>query len=232
MKKIISLSLLIIISLVLFTGCKDTKTYNVLIKDNNSPYSNFEDNKAKGLEVDLLDAISKEENFTINYVKDSEKDDYISASSELINENGNYDSTDSYYQKGIIFSTKDDSNINSYEQLLHQKIGVIKGSYGEDFANQIAPQYNLSVKEYTTEKEMYSDCKNNKIAGFFDDTLSVKSAIKKGEKFKTFENEEKTDSLSLMVNKGEEKEFVKAFNSGLKKIMSNGEYEKIVNKYK
>ena len=79
---------------------------------------------------------------------------------------------------------------------------------------------------------MYSDCKNNKIAGFFDDTLSVKSAIKKGEKFKTFENEEKTDSLSLMVNKGEEKEFVKAFNSGLKRIMSNGEYEKIVNKYK
>ena len=115
MKKIISLSLLIIISLAIFTGCKDTKTYNVLIKDNNSPYSNFEDNKAKGLEVDLLDAISKEENFTINYVNDSEKDDYISASSELINENGNYDSTDSYYQKGIIFTTKDDSNINSYE---------------------------------------------------------------------------------------------------------------------
>ena len=55
---------------------------------------------------------------------------------------------------------------------------------------------------------------------------------KKGEKFKTFENEEKTDSLSLMVNKGEEKEFVKTFNSGLKKIMSNGEYEKIVNKYR
>ena len=79
---------------------------------------------------------------------------------------------------------------------------------------------------------MYSDCKNNKIAGFFDDTLSVKSAIKKGEKFKTFDNEEKTNSLSLMVNKGEEKEFVKTFNSGLKKIMSNGEYEKIVNKYK
>ena len=78
MKKIISLSLLIIISLAIFTGCKDTKTYNVLLKDNNSPYSNFEDNKAEGLEVDLLDAISKEENFTINYVKDSEKDDYIS----------------------------------------------------------------------------------------------------------------------------------------------------------
>ena len=69
MKKIISLSLLIIISLAIFTGCKDTKTYNVLIKDNNSPYSNFEDNKAKGLEVDLLDAISKEENFTINFLQ-------------------------------------------------------------------------------------------------------------------------------------------------------------------
>ena len=39
----------------------------------------------------------------------TEKDDYISSSSELINENGNYDSTDSYYQKGIIFTTKDDS---------------------------------------------------------------------------------------------------------------------------
>ena len=33
---------------------------------------------------------------------------------------------------------------------------------------------------------MYSDCKNNKIAFFFDDTLSVKSANKKGEKFKKF----------------------------------------------
>ena len=53
MKKIISLSLLIIISLAIFTGCKDTKTYNVLLKDNNSPYSNFEDNKAEGVEVDL-----------------------------------------------------------------------------------------------------------------------------------------------------------------------------------
>lgn len=232
MKRLISLSLLIIFSISILAGCKDTKTYNILIKDNNSPYSTFENDKAKGMEVELLDAISKEENFTINYVKNSEKDNYISASSELITNKDEYDSTDSYYQKGIIFTTKEDSSITSYEQLLHKKIGVIKDSYGEDFANQIAPQYNLTVKTYSAEKEMYSDCKSNKIEGFFDDTLIIKSAIKNGEKFKTFENEEKTESLSLMVNKGEEKDFVKAFNSGLKKIMSNGKYEKIVNSYK
>ena len=38
-------------------------------------------------------------------------------------------------------------------------------------------------------------------------------------------------SVLLDAYKNEEKDFVKAFNSGLKKIMSNGEYEKIVNKY-
>lgn len=136
MKRLISLSLLIIFSISILAGCKDTKTYNILIKDNNSPYSTFENDKAKGMEVELLDAISKEENFTINYVKNSEKDNYISASSELITNKDEYDSTDSYYQKGIIFTTKEDSSITSYEQLLHKKIGVITGITEKRIYNQ------------------------------------------------------------------------------------------------
>lgn len=233
MKKVISILLLTLVSAFIFTGCNNNeKTYNVLIKDNNAPYSYFENNTAKGLEVDILRAIADEEDFSVNFVKDMEKDSYTSASSELITDTSKYDSTDSYYQKGIIFTTKSSSDITSYEMLIHAKIGVIQDSYGETFASQIAPQYNLTVNKYATQTEMYNDCKKGKIAGFFHDSLAVNSAINKGEDFKTFENEEKTDSLSFMVNKGMEKDFVQSFNSGLKKIMSNGEYEEIINDYK
>lgn len=230
MKRLISLLFSLLFIIAVFTGCDSKKSYTVLIKSDNSPYSYFQDNNAMGLEADILNAIGEEQGFTVEYV-DNKDGQYISCSNEFTEESDSYDYTNPYFQKGIIFVTSDTNDVSAYEDLLHSTIGVMKDSYGEEFATQIAPQYNITIKTYKDREEMYTDGESQNIAGFFDDELIAKSSIKNGRSLKTFENAEKTQSLSFAVNKGQQKEFVEAFNKGLEKIMSNGKYEKIIEKY-
>ena len=230
MKKLVSV-FIIILFLITITGCSEEKTtYTVLMKDNNNPYSYINNGSVTGLEADIINAVADAQGFQVNLVTD-ENADFVSCSSDFTNGSEDYDYTSPFYQRGIIFTTPKTSNITTYEQLINATIGVTKGSFGEDFATQIASQYNLTVKKYTDNQKMHKDAQNNSIAGFFDDELVIREAIKNGENLKTFENAEKTTSLSFAVNKDKNKDFIENFNAGLEKISKNGEYKDIIEKY-
>lgn len=231
MKKFVSIFIITILSLITITGCSEKKTtYTVLMRDNNSPYSYSDNGSVTGLEADIINAVADAQGFQVNLVTDKNAN-FICCSSDFTNGSEDYDYTSPFYQRGIIFTTSHTSDITTYEQLIDAEIGVMEGSFGEEFAIQIAPQYNLTVKKYTDSKKMYRSAKENSIAGFFEDELVIREAIKQGENLKTFENAEKTTSLSLAVNKGKNMEFIKEFNAGLKKISKNGKYQDIIGKY-
>ena len=233
MKKFLVTILLFIltVSAVCFTsGCGEEINCTVLLDGENYPYSYVENGAVKGLEADILNAVAEKSDISLKIITESQGE-FNCTTGELTDGSEKYDYTQSYYTKGIIFTTSSKSEIITYEELLHSKVGVITGSDGEVFASQIAPQYNLTVKKYISAEKMYSDCENGKIDGFFEDELTVKTEIKKGRKLKTFENAESTANLTFAVNAGTNKEFLDSFNQGLQSIIDDGTYDRILENY-
>lgn len=233
MKKILVTILLFIltVSAVCFTsGCGEEIKCTVLLDSENYPYSYVENGAVKGLESDILNAVAEKTDINLKIITESQSE-FNCTAGELTDGSDKYDYTQSYYTKGIIFTTSSKSEISTYEELLHSKVGVITGSDGEIFASQIAPQYNLTVKKYTSAEKMYADCENGKIDGFFDDELTVNLEIKKGRKLETFENAESTANLTFAVNSGTNKEFLNSFNQGLQSIIDDGTYDRILENY-
>lgn len=233
MKKIFSsfvVFILLIFTVVFPSGCGEEINCTVLLDSENYPYSYVENGEVKGLEADILNAVAEKSDINLKIITESQSE-FNCTAGELTDGSEKYDYTQSYYTKGIIFTTSSKSGISTYEELLHCKVGVITGSDGEIFASQIAPQYNLTVEKYTSAEKMYSDCENGKIDGFFDDELTVNLEIKKGRKLKTFENAESTAQLTFAVNSGTNKEFLDSFNQGLQSIIDDGTYDRILENY-
>lgn len=234
MKKVFSIITAVFLVTAFFTGCNTDKEkikYSVLI-DTESALTYAEGDSFYGLPVDILNAIADEEDMEISYVDNIGKDTYQVSISTLTDGSDSYDYTDHFYQQGIVLATRSDSEIKTYEDLLHKTVGALENSYGLDFACQISPQYNITVKDYKSDVDLYNDLKDGKIDALFDDELAVAKAIKDGDKIKAFSNSEKTNLLSFAVNKGENQEFINRFNDGYKKIVENGTYEDIIKKYK
>ncbi len=231
MKKTITILITIILVAFAITGCGKEKKpqYSVLLEENNAPYSQ-QGKEETGFIVDILKAVAEQGDFQVNLVFDMQGE-YSACINTLTDGSDSYDYTDHFYQQGIIFANSIESDITTYEQLLHKTIGVMENSYGQDFASQIAPQYNLTVKTYTDVEKLFKDAEEGKLDGMFEDELVVKEQIAKGAKLKTFPNSEKTNILSFAVNKGENKEFINSFNEGYRKIVENGTYDKILKKY-
>lgn len=219
------------VSAVCFTsGCGEEINCTVLLDGENYPYSYVENGEVKGLEADILNAVAEKSDISLKIITESQGE-FNCTAGELTDGSEKYDYTQSYYTKGIIFTTSSKSGISTYEELLHCKVGVITGSDGEIFASQIAPQYNLTVEKYTSAEKMYSDCEKGKIYGFFEDELTVNLEIKKGRKLKTFENAESTANLTFAVNAGTNKDFLDSFNQGLQGIIDDGTYDRILKNY-
>lgn len=233
MKKIFSVFvvfILLIFTVVFTSGCGEEINCTVLLDGENYPYSYVENGEVKGLEAEILEAVAEKSGIHLKIITESQSE-FNCTAGELTDGSEKYDYTQPYYTKGIVFTTSAKNLVNSYEELLHSKIGVIADSDGENFANQIAPQYNITVKTYTSAEKMYNDGEKGKIDGFFEDELIVKSEIKNGRKLRTFENAESTESLTFAVESGTNKEFLDGFNIGLQGIINDGTYDRILENY-
>lgn len=196
----------------------------------NVPYSYAENGKVSGIEADIILAVAKAGNFEVELTTDSNAT-YTASAGELTDNSDSFDYTDIYYHTSIVFTVAKGSKLSYYEDLLHEDIGVLKDSMGEQFANEIAPQYNITVNSYSDRSQMYKAIENKEIAGCFDDLLIVNNEIKNGAKLRTFENPERASNLTFATNKGENKEFIENFNSGLDKITKDGTLNKIIASY-
>lgn len=229
MKKL-SIVFMMLIVLVVLSSCSNS-SYTVLVTNDNSPYSfTDESGNLSGFEVDVLKSAAKAAEIEVKVTADTGSE-YNCCSSLLTDNSDSFDYTSSYYDTAIIFAVKKKSKIYVYEQIVDQKIGVIKDSSGDEFAEQIAPQYNLNVIKYTDRNKMYKAVTDKKIIGCFDDLLILTQSIKDGAKLRMFAYPENSGSLSFAVNKGKNSKFITNLNKGIKTIKDNGELKKIAEKY-
>lgn len=254
-------SLLLLASIALFSilyGCsKTSKESSSVSKDvaekkfiiaTDATYAPFEfqkDRKYIGIDLDILDSISKLEGFKyelrpmdfkgiIPAIQSNQIDGAIAGINITDERKKVLDFSDGYYESGLAAVVKKgNSQIKSSEDLKGKILAVKKGTAGAKYAEDNKDKYNLTINYFNDTPSMFQEVKNGNADATFEDYPVIAYTITLDPNFGLEIAGEKITKANygFAVKKDSNKELLTMFNDGLKKIKENGEYDKIISKY-
>lgn len=250
-KKLIFLMMLIISLLVLSCnkkesteGAKENKKYVIAVDLIYPPFSFKENNVDMGIDVDLIKEIAKIEGFEIEIkpmdfggiipaIQSGQIDGAIAGANITEERKQVVDFSDPYYDTGIVaVINKEDNTITTAKDLEGKRLAVKNGTAGARYAEQnLKGKAEIRVYEDTT--AMFKAVENKQADVAFEDLPVISYMIKTTPDAKLKVGTEKLTNAGngFMVKKGSHPELIEKFNSGLKKLKENGEYQKIIDKY-
>lgn len=259
MKKrtIISTVLAGMLAVTMLTGCGNAsgsssassnggaKKYQIACDSKYAPFSIEEDGKYKGIDVELLDAISKEEGFEyelkpmdfsaiIPALTSNQLDGAIAGISITDERKQSLDFSDGYFDSGLsIVVNKSNTTINGEADLQGKSAAVKKGTAGSQFAEDNKDKYGLKLNYFEDSPTMFLDVENGNSDFLLEDypVIAYKIKVDSGSKLKIAGDKITDVKYGFAVNKGKNSELLQKFNDGLKKLKDNGEYDKIVGQY-
>ncbi|WP_427018930.1 amino acid ABC transporter substrate-binding protein/permease [Pseudarthrobacter sp. P1] len=196
-----------------------------------------------GIDMDLLQAIAKNQGFTVNVkslgfdaalqaLQSNQVDGVIAGMSITDKRKLIFDFSDPYFDSGIQMAVaKSNNDIKSYADLAGKNVAVKRGSEGETFANSIKDKYNFTVKALDQSATMYDDVKAGNSVAVFDDYPVLAYGISQNNGLKAVTAKEAGSSYGFAVNKDKNADLLAAFDTGLAELKANGEYQKILDVY-
>lgn len=220
------------------------KTFRIATDTTFAPFE-FRDTTGDlvGIDMDLIREIAKTEGFEVTIQSlgfnaalqalTSKQADAVMAGMTITEQRKQaYDFSDPYFDSGVQMAIAENNDqIKGYEDLKGATVAVKTGSEGEAFARRKADQYGFRVKSVDQSSTMYEMVKSGNAQAVIDDYPVLAYGIKQGNGLKTVTDKVPGGSYGLAVNKGANREFLAAFNEGLAKLKTNGEYGKILDRY-
>lgn len=223
------------------------KTYKIAIDASYPPFS-YKNTKGvfEGIEIDLLDAIAKDQGFNYELVVmnfdgvipgiiSGQIDGAIDGINMSEDRKKIVDFSDPYFTSGLcIVTRKDNTKIKSIDDIKDTMPGIKKGTYGMEFAEKNKEKYNLNLRYFTMTTDVVQAVKSKAVDFYMEDYPVISYAIKSG-----LENDLRiavkdmygNPTYGFAVKKGENSLLLNMFNTGLKNLKDNGQYQKIIDKY-
>jgi polar amino acid transport system substrate-binding protein len=247
-KSCIAIIVASVISVALLMGCgakNENKKYVIATDAKFAPFSFEEDGKYRGIDVEILDAIAKEEGFEyelkpmdfngiIPGVTSNQLDGAISAMSITDERKKALDFSEPYFESGLsIVTNASNTTINGEGDLKGKKVAIKKATAGAKFAEDNKDKYGLQLSYFEDSPSMFQAVENGNTDFLLEDypVIGYKIKIDGGSKLKMVGDKVETSDYGFAVNKGQNPELLKKFNDGLKKLKENGKYDEIINKY-
>lgn len=196
-----------------------------------------------GIDVDLLDAIAKDQGFEYELqslgfdaalvaVQSGQADGVIAGMSITDERKETFDFSDAYYDADVTMAVAAGSSIASYDDLNGKKVAVKTATNGSDYAKSIADQYGFDIVEFKDSPTMYQDVITGNTVACFEDYPVMAYNIRQGAGMEMPEGTTAAgSSYGFAVQKGQNAELLEMFNKGLADIKANGTYQEIVDKY-
>lgn len=253
-KSIVSVMLSSILLIGLFQGCKANNTtknditakkYIIACDAKFAPFSFEENGTYKGIDVEILNAISKEEKFQYDLkpmdfegiipgLTSNQLDGAIAAINITEDRKKSLDFSNGYFESGLsLVVNKNNTTIKSENDLKGKSVAIKKGTAGSKFAEDNRDKYSLVLNYFSDSPSMFQAVENGNTDFLLEDfpVIAYKIKVDKNAKLKIAGNKLYTVNYGFAVNKGQNAELLSKFNSGLKKIKDNGQYDKIVSQY-
>lgn len=257
-KKFLAGVLCVAMAAVMLAGCgsgsdssdskkkdSDSKKKYVIATDTVFAPFEFTDDKGDfvGIDVDILDAIAKDQGFEYDLqslgfdaaliaVQSGQADGVIAGASITDERKQTFDFSEAYYDADVTMAVAAGSSIASYEDLKGKKVAAKTGTNGCDYAKSVADKYEFEVVEFKDSPTMYQDVITGNTVACFEDYPVMAYNVKTGAQMQIPEGMTAAgSSYGFAVKKDGNADLLKMFNDGLKNIKDNGKYQEIIDKY-
>ena len=240
MKKILRLSLLFI-CLIVMVGCgkKDDNKLVMVTEAGFAPYEYYENGEIVGVDVDIAREIAKELgkelvikdiafDSIINEVRTGKADIGAAGISYSDERAKKVDFSINYSVSKQVVIVKNDSFINSINDINDKKIAVQLGSVADTYVTE-----NYKNAEIVRQKKYLAaieDLKVGKVDLVVMDELPAKEIIEKNSGIKILDGELTSDSYGMIVKKGNT-ELLETVNKVLNRLSSDGSIDNFIIKH-
>ena len=255
-KSVIGILLASVMAIGVLAGCGSSKSDSAKSSDGGKKYIiacdakyapfSFEDNGTyKGIDVELLAAIAKEEkidyelkpmdfNGIIPGLTANQLDGAISAMTITDQRKETLDFSDGYFESGLsVVTNKDNSSINNVNDLNGKSASLKKGTAGAKYAEDNEAKYGLKLNYFEDSPSMFQAVENGNADFLMEDypVIAYKIKVDPNAKLKIVGDKLDTVNYGFAVKKGQNGDLLKKFNEGLKKLKESGQYDQIVGQY-
>ncbi len=196
----------------------------------------------RGIDMDMLKEIAKREDFTytlkpmsfnagVQAVQAGHVDGILAGMSITDERKQTFDFGTPYYKSGIVMAVANKSKVDSLDDLKGKTVAAKTGSSGAMYAQRMAKKYDFKITYFNDSNTMYNDVIIGNTVAAFEDQPVMAYAIQQGTKMKIVTDPADGNWYGFGVKKGDNAELLKKFNEGYAKIVKDGTYDKIVNRY-
>ena len=196
----------------------------------------------RGIDMDMLKEIAKREDFTytlkpmsfnagLQAVQAGQVDGILAGMSITDERKQTFDFGTPYYKSGIVMAVANKSKVDSLDDLKGKTVAAKTGSSGAMYAQRMAKKYDFKITYFNDSNTMYNDVIIGNTVAAFEDQPVMAYAIQQGTKMKIVTDPADGNWYGFGVKKGDNAELLKKFNEGYAKIVKDGTYDKIVNRY-
>ncbi|AIE59007.1 transporter substrate-binding domain-containing protein [Bacillus methanolicus] len=220
------------------------KVYKVGIDTTYPPFEFKEGDKYKGIDIDLINAIAKNQGFKIELspmdfggiipaLQAGQLDVAIAGMSITDERKKIVDFSEPYFDAGLtLVVKKDNKDISSVDDLKGKTVAVKKGTTGATFAQQKANELGFKVVQFNDSPSMFQEVANGNADVLIEDYPVIAYAIaQKDLGLKIVGDRLNGDKYGIAVLKGKNQDLLEKINKGLAELKKNGKYDEILKKY-
>ncbi len=227
------------------TNLQKPVTYKVAVSGTFPPFGFVgKDGNPQGFEIDLINAIAKEEGFKVkcevtswqgimSALKSKNADILLESMTITDERKKEVDFSDPYFESTNYIMVPKDSQIQSLEDLKGKTIACSLGTTSDVTITKFLGKDYEGIKRFKKTTLAFLELRNRKVDAAIGDSGIVMYYIKSNPEAKLIVLEDinfPKEYYGMAVRKGD-RETLQRINSGLKKIKENGKYEEIFQKW-
>lgn len=209
-----------------------------------APFEFEENGKRIGIDIDLLAAIAELEGFEyelkpmdfggiIPGIESNQLDAAIAGISITDERKNTVDFSEAYYESGVAIVAKAGSTLAGEKDLQGKTFAVKKGTAGATYAESVKDKLGATLIYFNDTPSMFQAVTSGNADVCFEDypVAMYKFKTETTAELKVIGDKVTSTPYGFAVKKGANAELLEMFNSGLKTLKENGEYDKIIDTY-
>lgn len=223
---------------------KPEKVYKVGVDTTYPPFEFKEGNDYKGIDIELINAIAKDQDFKIKLspmdfggiipaMQANQLDVAIAGMSITEERKKVVDFSTPYFDAGLtIVVKKDNTSTKTVNDLKGKTIAVKKGTTGAKYAQDNATKLGIKVVQFNDSPAMFQEVANGNADALIEDYPVISYAIaQKDLGLKIVGDRLNGDQYGIAVLKGQNEDLLKKINDGLANLKKDGTYDEIIKTY-
>jgi polar amino acid transport system substrate-binding protein len=208
------------------------------------PFEFKEGNDYKGIDIELINAIAKDQDFKIKLspmdfggiipaMQANQLDVAIAGMSITEERKKVVDFSTPYFDAGLtIVVKKDNTSTKTVKDLKGKTIAVKKGTTGAKYAQDNATKLGIKVVQFNDSPAMFQEVANGNADALIEDYPVISYAIaQKDLGLKIVGERLNGDQYGIAVLKGQNEDLLKKINDGLANLKKDGTYDEIIKTY-